>query len=196
MAKRKVTRKKATNKSATKKPDVAKEVKQSQRRLASLAKQLGSVAVNGQSLLDSELSSVDASALIGHKQRNWVRDNVPKTESGKFDPRTVVALWIKTIEERFASTELDEITRRKKLAEMLNAEEMLRLNKIRASRLEGKLMPVGWVHDWLRQAAEELRKPIEIIGRDHPEYKKLILNGLDNATEKMTQMLKDDQLIE
>jgi len=204
MAKRKVTprkkprRTKPKPRKAKKTPDVAKKVKQSQQRLAVLVEQLGAISGNGdsKSLLDSEISSVDAAALLGHKQRNWVRANVPKLESGKFDPRIVVATWVEEIQSRAAPSELDEITRRRKLAETQNIEELLRINRLRAARLEGRLMPVDWVHRWLKEAAAELRKPIEIIGRNHPEYKQLILNGLDNASDKVSEMLAAKEVLD
>ena len=59
--------------------------------------------------------------------------------------------------------------------------------------MKKELMPVDWVHQWLKEAASELRKPITIIGRKNPEHQQLILNGLDNATEKVRIMLADDQ---
>lgn len=173
MAKRKAPR----SKKATKKPVVAKEV-------------------NGKSLLDSEISSTDAAALLGHKQRNWVRDHVPKTANGKYDPRVVVAKWVETKVARVEPGEVDDLTLRRKLAETQNVEEQLRINRLRADRLEGRLMSVDWVHQWLRQVAAELRKPIEIIGRNHPEHKQLILNGLDNASAKVSEMLVENEVPE
>jgi hypothetical protein len=55
-------------------------------------------------------------------------------------------------------------------------------------------MPVDWVHQMLETAALELRKPIEIIGRKHPDYQQLILNGLDNAMDKVAIFLADDRV--
>ena len=68
----------------------------------------------------------------------------------------------------------------------------MKLNRLKVARIEKKLMPVEWVHRLLEEAAHELRKPIETIGRNHPEYQ-LILNGLDNAVDKVAVLFADDQ---
>ena len=67
------------------------------------------------------------------------------------------------------------------------------LNELKIARMNCRLMPVEWVHRLLEEAALDLRKPIEIIGRNHPVYEQLILNGLDNAVGKVAVLLADDQ---
>ena len=185
---------------------MADEVKKSQQRLQTLAKQLGTVSSNGKPILEQTLSLDDGAKLIGHTHRNWVSRHVEKEEDGRLDMCKTVAAWVASIrsEQRAAVVDesdrqrqrtADEISQRKKLAEAQRAERELRLADLRIARLEAKLMPVDWVHRMLDEMAAELRKPIEIIGRNHPEYQQMIINGLDNAMDKVSIMLADDQPI-
>lgn len=152
------------------------------------------------------LLSQQQAAFLIDKDPRWIRANIPKPKNCKYDSKVVVgkliSLITKSYEAKIGKTQRqlskdvndhDDISRRKKLAETQNVEELLRINRLKVARLEGKLMPVDWVHRWLREAAAELRKPIEIIGRNHPEHKQLILDGLDNAAAKIEEMLSDDQ---
>ena len=136
------------------------------------------------------LNQSEAAALVG-RDRRWIRDNVPKPDNGEgHDPRQVVQIFAEMVT---GSTELDEISRRKKLAEAERAERELRLADLKIARLEAKLMPVDWIHRMLEEMGAELRKPIEIIGRKHPEYQQMFLDGLDNAMDKVATILADDQ---
>ena len=80
------------------------------------------------------------------------------------------------------------------MADAQNAEEQLTLNRLKTARLRGELMRVEKVKKIIEMAAAELRRPIEIIGRNHPELQQMILNGLDNARDSMAKMFSDDQL--
>ncbi len=142
------------------------------------------------------------------RSRSWVQDNLPRRDDRRYDPAEIHRWVVDQLKRKHESRpeeikskyerngDLDEINRRKKLAEAQNAEETLKLNRLKVARMKKELMPVDWVHRWLREAAAELRKPIEIIGRNHPEHKQLILNGLDNASAKVSEMLSDDQSAE
>jgi predicted RNase H-like nuclease (RuvC/YqgF family) len=122
---------------------------------------------------------------------------LPRRDDGRYDPAEIHKWVVDDLKNKHKQSEsraeLDEIARRKKLAEAQRAERELRLADIRIARLEAKLMSVDWVHKMLAEMAAELRKPIEIIGRKHPEYQQMIINGLDNAMDKMEAMFKDDQ---
>ena len=122
---------------------------------------------------------------------------MPRRDDGRYDPAEIHKWVVDDLKNKHKQSEsraeLDEIARRKKLAEAQRAERELRLADIRIARLEAKLMSVDWVHKMLAEMAAELRKPIEIIGRKHPEYQQMIINGLDNAMDKMEAMFKDDQ---
>ena len=139
--------------------------------------------------------------------QQWVSRNVPKSlcRDGTYGPAAVVKWHINEIKKnhnaRLAKAKSEssdgdtiEITRRKKLADARNAEEQLVLNRLKTARLRGELMRVEKVKTIIETAAAELRKPIEIIGRNHPELQQMILNGLDNARDSMAKMFEDDQL--
>ena len=145
-------------------------------------------------------------ALFGFSQQ-WASKNVPKSycRKGTYSPAGVVKWYIGELKkkhpsefakhnERSSDVDILEISRRKKLADAQNAEEQLALNRLKTARLRGELMRIDNVKRIIEAAAYELRKPIEIIGRNHPELQQLILNGLDNARDSMAKMFADDQL--
>lgn len=151
------------------------------------------------------LNQKQAAALVG-RDPTWIRKHVKTPGKGNlYDPAVVVECFANEIisgyEVRLAARVLTsdsdsgEISRRKKIAEAQRAERELRLADLRIARLEAKLMPVDWVHRMLEEMASELRKPIAIIGRNHPEYEQMIINALDNAMDKLATMLSDDQTI-
>lgn len=152
----------------------------------------------------TSLYQTQAAKMVG-RSRSWVQDNLPSQDDGRYDP-AVIHQWVvddlkrkhqskledvKTKYER--NGDLEEIMRRKKLAEAERAERELRLADLKIARLESKLMPVDWVNQAVEKIATELRKPIEIIARNHPEYAQLIVTGLDNALDTVATMLADDQ---
>lgn len=138
-----------------------------------------------------DVSEEQAAAIAG-KSRMWIRDNVDSIgDTKRYNPKVVVEKLVELIRAERPAVNGDDVVQRKKLAEARNAEDQLRMNQLKIARLEGRLMPVDWVQRMLDEMADELRKPIEIIGRKHPEYAQMVLNGLDSAADKVLSSMEN-----
>ena len=151
-----------------------------------------------------QLNQSQVALMLGRKQP-WVSKTVPAPAEGSaYCPRRVVAWFVERLEAKHAaelerlqaelSGDLAAVMLRKRTAEAANAEEQLKLNRLKVQRQQQRLMPVDVVHHVLEQIGLELRKATTILQRRDEGLCELVLDALDRGVAAAARILQEEEM--